>query len=524
MLQKSTPLQQAFKLKRQQMDTHINGLCPTHIYEKRRPIESKNPYALDYRKSNFQPITKQEFNKAIQGCINVISKSSITVDKDDRLPSLYIEDLPLLDYVKGDIVRDRELDPNSVFVIMPDVELMTDGVVSVKGWEVELIGSGDILEQSEYTIKIAYKDYDYMLFTKEGIFVAYTEKNKQIEVSLIEYSIDVKPYVHISNLITKICIEEKKKEHHIEIRDSYFSGAAAWGDKFLSQETDLMIISVNNTYIKEIRYKKKCDALGTYYNESGVHCSSKDHKTCGTCSGTGFISGDSPLNVIEVSYEENSEGLPEVVKWSEPPQNAIKTSIEMCDSYFEKMCNSLGLVNQNMTNQSGTSKAFDYKQKLDTINEILTDSVRVLKELYGLLKAIIDESDVYNLAVRYISNIDSQIYSSTERLAKAKAEGMPPFMQEGIIDAIYIDALGDSDIVKAVLKWAKIYDKLYIYNNTEIATARAMYGTLTERDINIHNSIIRVLLEYFNVNEVDKNPTEYLNTVYPTTVNLPILA
>lgn len=504
------------------MDTHINGVCPTHIYEKRRPIESKNTYALEYRKDNFKPVTMQEFAKAINGVIAATEKGIITVKKDDTVPTLEYNGVKLTDYVKTECIRDREKDPNSIMVLIPTVSEITDGVVNVDKWGVYVVGSDDIIEiEKDESVKVKYEGYEYLLINKSGIFLGIEQDGVKIEKSLIEYSIDVSPYINISNLDSKICVDIKKKEYVVEIKDAYFSGAAAWGDKYYAQESDLMISSVNNTYIKEIRYKRKCDELGMIF-DNGIHCDSVTKEVCKSCKGSGYISGDSPLNVIEVSYEDNTDGLPEVVKWSEPPQNAIKTSMEMCDSYYSKMCDSLGLVSQNMTNQSGISKAFDYQSKIDTINVIFLDSVRIVKEAYQILKSIIDINKIYDINVLYVFNVDT-ISSSEGKIKKAKAESMPTFLQEKIYDSIYIEALGDSIETATVLKWAKKFDKLYTYNNEEIATARAMFGTISERDIMIHNSIIRELIEYYINNDIESDPTEYINTIYPTPANNAIL-
>ena len=51
------------------MSTHIEGVCPLHIYVNRRPLESQNPYAIEYRVNNYQPLTKDAFDRALNGII-----------------------------------------------------------------------------------------------------------------------------------------------------------------------------------------------------------------------------------------------------------------------------------------------------------------------------------------------------------------------------------------------------------------------------------------------------------------------
>ena len=66
-----------------------------------------------------------------------------------------------------------------------------------------------------------------------------------------------------------------------------------------------------------------------------------------------------------------------MIQWAEPPQAALTSSKEIVSDYFEKMCEALGLVKQNYTNQSGVSKAFDFKDKISTIYKIFNDNINV---------------------------------------------------------------------------------------------------------------------------------------------------
>jgi len=47
------PLKQRWAEIVQTMSTHMEGVCPLHIYVNRRPIESQNTYAIEYRVNNY---------------------------------------------------------------------------------------------------------------------------------------------------------------------------------------------------------------------------------------------------------------------------------------------------------------------------------------------------------------------------------------------------------------------------------------------------------------------------------------
>ena len=146
--------------------------------------------------------------------------------------------------------------------------------------------------------------------------------------------------------------------------------------------------------------------------------------------------------------------LEDMVKYAEPPQNAIKTSKEIVDSYYDAMCASLGLVSQNMTNQSGVSKSFDYQQKIDMIYSILEDSKRVLKEVYRLLTEIYKvKGDYKDVSVSHIGNcvcIQSREYTSSTREPK---KVIPYHMcKEQAIDAILLHTLGIATQQRTIIR------------------------------------------------------------------------
>jgi hypothetical protein len=53
------------------------------------------------------------------------------------------------------------------------------------------------------------------------------------------------------------------------------------------------------------------------------------------------------------------------------------------------MCEALGLIKQNNTNQSAVSKEFDYKEKISVIYKIFQDNLQVCQEVYRFIEYIL---------------------------------------------------------------------------------------------------------------------------------------
>ena len=98
-----------------------------------------------------------------------------------------------------------------------------------------------------------------------------------------------------------------------------------------------------------------------------------------------------------------------------------------------------------------------------------------------------------------------------------------PYVQEQAIDAILLHTLGDSDTTRTIIRWAKILDKLYVYGSDIVAIKGQLGNSVTTTDIYRHNSIIRDLVEYFANNGLDTDPTQYINTLYPSVAQQPLL-
>ena len=510
------PLHQRWAEIVQIMDTHINGVCPLHIYINRRPLESQNPYAIEYRVNNFQPLTKDPFDKFINGVIDVCRNANIQVNISESILNLNstINQLPILDFCNSDLVRIRENDPNAVIVVMPLIEKVETDYVSIVGVDIVVVMTKDIIKKGDNYIEFYYDTVDenkLIVEINNGQYVLKVKDKKGKESTFpIVSLLPKKPYIDISD---NIVYEGKYK-----LRIPYSFGASAWGDKFYGQESDFSIQATRYTYLKEIRAKERCDEVGVIF-QNGKHCYTNGD-LCQRCGGSGFVKDDSPLGTIYVDYSKlNGEerAFPQVIQWAEPPQTALTSSKDITNEYFDRMTEALGLLKQNYTNQSGVSKEFDWKEKLSTISKIFNDNIRVAKEIYRHIEYLIIDEEVQTSTITLVGELGySDLDSLLEKLTEAKKNMSPASIIIGLIDQIYRKTL-PSEYADFIIKVAKKYNKLYIYGLDEVTMAKAQLGnSVTEKDIVVNNTLVDVILDYLKVNglESEDNVVKYLDEYY----------
>ena len=516
------PLKRRWAEIKQTMDTHINGVCPIHLYYARRPLESNNTYALAYRVNNFQPVTKEAFDRTLNSINDLIKNANINLNAPDFiLNSTYkIKDVELYNFCISSLTKIRETDSNAVIVVMPLVDIVDEFNVRIKDVDVVYVESHHIEKiDNNYIrfkageVEFGEIEHKYYIIVDNGQYILeYPDKDGVYSFIPIAKLSPRQPYIHISSNVVH--------EGKYTLRLPYLFGSAAWGDKFYGQESDFTVQATRYTYIKEIRAKEKCDEVG-YIMQDGVHCSVENPKLlCNKCKGSGFVKDDSPLGTIYVDFDKlTSEGktVPNVITYAEPPQNALQNSKTIVDSYYNTMCDSLGLVKQNNTNQSALSKEFDYKEKISVVYDIAQDNIRVLKEIYQFIEYIFNQDAEPTTDVYLVGEIGKSSLSELQVMLKqAKDNQAPPNVISAMVVQIMQKMLSE-DISDVVINVAKEYDKLFIYGSDEIVTARAQFGSyITNKDVYIHNTIIDVIVKYITdtANMEMETITKYLDDYY----------
>jgi hypothetical protein len=60
----------------------FNGSKPKGILEKRRPLESKDNWTLEYREDNYYPVQVSLFRRAMNDYLQVLNKADIQIITD----------------------------------------------------------------------------------------------------------------------------------------------------------------------------------------------------------------------------------------------------------------------------------------------------------------------------------------------------------------------------------------------------------------------------------------------------------
>ena len=181
------------------------------------------------------------------------------------------------------------------------------------------------------------------------------------------------------------------------------------------------------------------------------------------------------------------------------------------------MCEALGLIKQNYTNQSGVSKAFDFKDKISTIYKIFNDNINVAQDIYRFIEYFLIDEQIQTTELYLIGEIGTSTMADLlNELDFARKGNAPTFIISSILDKIYLKSL-PPNIAERVLSVAKQFDKLYIYSTNDITMLRAQFGTqLTEYDLIVHNTIIEKVKEVISNNHylTDDELINELNTFY----------
>lgn len=145
------------------MNTHINGICPIHIYVNRRPLESINTYALAYRVNNFQPVTKDAFDRTFNGINELINSANINLNVDEKIINYpyKIKDVDVYEFAIKHLTKVREVDPNAVLVVMPKVSVIDDLNVTIDNAEILFVNSYDIDKISDDSIRFKAGEVEF---------------------------------------------------------------------------------------------------------------------------------------------------------------------------------------------------------------------------------------------------------------------------------------------------------------------------------------------------------------------------
>jgi len=502
------------------MRVHTQGGEPTHIFTARRPLESTNEYALDYRLANYNPTTKSPFSLAIAAYIEVANNIDVQVEYPapeikDYLDNYYLNaglrQLSLKDWVINIPGRYRQTDPNAVVVVLPkhpEMELIPRydaeipdfnrvvnqrvevEVLMVQSEDIRYVDSESILfEAGEWYYTDRYeKDYYYGV-TKEATYLLYPvktgDKIEYVQHLLYMNNLTVTPVIAIAS---DLVIEDEDCTFYLP---DYW-GAAAWGNKYIGQDSDLQICETRFTYPEKFVVKTRCTAPGCFPNSAGLYQIkdkiSGNFSNCTSCSGNGYIIDTGPMgtHLIEKGALDPDGQIKPPVGYVSPDTAILQHSADRTAEYYDNMRRELNILDQNATNQSGESKSYDLAQKVTKITNIVTDIYRVLDQVSNT----VSEYRGYKPEIYVTLPDDFDIQSAADMVAEIsalKAAKVPYVILVEATKKYMLKQFGSTEKNKRIFDFLAKVDKLFAYGTDDLQTAKAVFGAdITQRELITH--------------------------------------
>ena len=535
------------------MATHIYGKPPKTLFINRRPLESQNSYALDYRLANFQPITRASFNTAISNIIEVANHIFVGELNVDERTENFISDFEIEiagktfdfdEFIIDFVGKQVEGDPNSAIVAYPvhnttefipsyDAELpdFNDQINESVNLEIRTVPSKDIHYVTDKDIlfymgewKVSdekgeskYEPYFFHL-NKDYTNVIYpVETADGIEYSIYQMyanELTSAPFRIIGHNVSFDVMDGEM----IKFYESTYNGAVAIMNEVLVVKSDSGICDTRFTYPQTIVQFQACNntACVTCVDEDSKFCGLKvnytddeDCSLCSTCNGTGKIAPDttplgSHIYVKADLFDDEGRFIPPIT-YITPPLQTTEYLDSKWRADFELGRKALFLLNQNMTNQSGVSKSYDIKEKVSTIKGAVNNIYAIKQKMMNVIQEFLQGDG----NIEFIMPQDYNIRTSsdiTEELKEAK--DTTSVYKAELTKDLLLKKLGASAEVRKMVLFLEKIDKLFGYNQEQVVSAKAIYGNaLTVRDQLIHDKGLAILQE---IQRSFEDPADFL--------------
>lgn len=513
------------------MRPHTQGIVPEELYRQRQPQEMQDAVAAAYRMNNHRAITKSPFDIAIARDLNAAMRvDSVVVMPEatsDAIMRLKMTDgyqnVTLKDWVINFAGRYRQTDPNALVVVLPkhpttplitsydaelpDFDRVTSMMVEVMVW---LVPSEDVDHLDEDDILFKAGSWTINAKGEKMPFYFCIEINENGEGGQVYIIIPVQdgekisyqslPYYRIDHNILPAFVLGGKLQLLVDEMGEYIQyytpdywGAAEWGNQAMCQMSDLQICEKRFTYPEKVVVAKECEAMGAYTNVSGLHVVQTEdgrERPCMMCGGKGYVVDSSPLGVhiVRKGSGLNDDGIiNDPVKFITPDVTILQHSATRTADYYDKMLSELFITKQNMTNQSGESKAWDGLQRQQNTEGIVRDLYRLYRNIVEAI-AIYVGDDANEVIIHLPEDLDvADATDALMDLAEAKKAGVSyPIIVEKTKRHL-LKMLGVSEKNEALVNYLAKKDKLFGYSPDEIVKAIATFGaSITEKDKAVH--------------------------------------
>ena len=521
----------------------FNGTTPKDILEKRRPLESKDNWTLDYRLENYYPIQVSLFRRAMNDYLQVLNKADIQIITNSKAMETWLKDeqyfvnnryLSVRDWLFNYISQERQKDPNAVLVpiVNFDFEKRFDngfsntkdetknGIpffdTSNKSPNVDIlyINYYDVIESTENNLKVragkwVYEIIDgkdqsadyYIEADKKYYYLTIPERktNEQavVYVKYPYYTHDLgqTPYVSIGGAtMTDFDSDNNKFEYNV----SDYYGAISFACYMVATMSDKQVIEARNNFPIKYRFQAKCTAHGC---ENG-YCGIGESRTkCTVCDGTGYQKDTNPFGdfVYEMSgsfLDDSTRTIAQPINYVVPPIDALRYITENFKEYLTYVANELCItLEQNMTNQAAEAKRYDLMNKITLVTFIVDDVLRVSETILSFVESLL-EGGKSTLIIRKpqtweVKNHDDLLFE----IAQAKTNGSPAFVIKQLVRELLLSDLKEHKDAKAIVDFIMKKDKLVTFGTSDLKDARIIYGAdITQREQVIHDNGIDIIL------------------------------
>lgn len=523
------------------METHLVGVVPEWLFTNRRPLESTNSYALEYRKDNFQPITKQSFNLAVSAIIETATHIQVKTANIDDDTTEYLDDFKincgnkaynLQDYIFKHVGLHSEVDPNAVLVVrpihpetpfipdyredLPNFDSITNQSIDVK---VEFIGSELIHEITPDSLIYHGGDYLYSVDSKGKHYEAYYWVITKEETSLLIPRKDSKNGIvydlvpFYANDLEKVpfqvvgynAVAYIHDGEYIDYKESTYAGAVAIANEVLAVKSDEQICTTRFTYPEKFATVEMCghpgavtqqDPKAKYFGAHVVYDAEGDCSLCPGCSGSGYVKPDtSPLGTHFVpkskGFDMDGKFVPPL-QFITPPLESPQYLDEKWRKDFAVMENALCIQHQNMTNQSGESKSYDLRQKVT----IITKAVKNLLSVYEMSLNAIQGYLMGEEDVKVIAPVDFNIKTSEDlTIELSDSDGTPSVYTSALAKDLLLKKLGGSETSMKIVDFLDMVDLFFGMNNEQVLKTSISYPQQNRARLQaIHDKGLSILL------------------------------
>jgi hypothetical protein len=511
------PLHEKWRGVYHSMVVHTQDAEPVKLFRERRPLESSNLYALQYRLDNHRNVVKSAFDLAIDQYIEAANNIDATV-KIGAVTEEYLSTFRLFDGYKGITLKDwvfqfvgryKQTDPNSFVVVLPmhptedliptyeaEIPMMETAANMRPRPTTWLVPFNDVTYVDDYTFTFKAGAWTinpkgitepyYFSLTKDQITLIYPTETKQNggkkSVEYVEVPwYNVGGYESYTAFVTggKSIVWSDAQGEIYQYYISDFYGAAQIADILVGNMSDLQIIESRFTYPEKWARKKECNAVGCMLDHSdGMY--KVGGKVCGTCAGTGYIQDTSPLGTHQLDDKEDyaESGNPKLpVGYVTPDTAILKHKADRTEAYYHWMMRELGLnVSQNMTNASGESKRYDMMQKVTLISSIVVDIYRLYENVLNAFAWYLGDTEkvVITLPKDFdIKNADD----ISDELKAAKEANLPYAVLTELTKRYMLSKFGNNEKNRKKVEYLALKDKLFVYGIEDLRNAIAIHGT-----------------------------------------------